>query len=490
MTRIANGRGVGTQPITRREFLARTAVLSAVTAVPWIIPVSARGADGKVAPSERITVGLIGHGRMGRGHLRRLAGDRDVQVLAMCDVDRLRCEDGKRRVEQTYAARRSGPGAPGYRGCAAYNHYRELLARADIDAVVIVTPDHWHALQAIDAAEAGKDVYCEKPISITIQQGRRLVEAVRRYGRIFQTGTQYRSIPTIRRVCEFVRAGGLGKVKQVFTLWTSLGGFFGAPRFKPYHHLMDVENSGKSYAPLDIALPVEPVPDGLDWDLWVGPALWHPYNPAYHMNPSPGVVPWSFCEDFGAASVTWHHSHSADVIQYALGEENSGPAEIIHPSSGLYPTLTCKYASGTLLHLVDHWGMVKEVYKAVPATARLAGNFGGVFVGERGWVTSMSTGGPIQGGPEELFEEMKLRTRQVNIGENNHHANWLECIRTRARPSCDEEIGHRSASLGHLTIIVHTLQRSLKWDPAKKEFVGDEDANRLLFRSMRAPWRL
>jgi len=479
MTRIANGRGVSTRQFTRREFLARTAALSGVIAVPWMVPASARGADGNVAPSERITVGLIGHGRMGRGHLRRLAGDRDVQVLAVCDVDRLRCEDGKRRVEETYAARRSGDA---YRGC--------LLARADIDAVVIVTPDHWHALQAIDAAKAGKDVYCEKPISITIQQGRRLAETVRRYGRIFQTGTQYRSIPTIRQVCEFVRAGGLGKVKQVFTLWTSLGGFFGAPRFEPYRHLMDVENLGKSYAPLDITLPAEPVPDGLDWDLWVGPALWHPYNPAYHMNPSPGVVPWAFCEDFGAASVTWHHSHSADVIQYALGMENSGPAEIIHPSSGSYPTLTCKYANGTLLHLVDHWGMVKDVYKAVPVTARLAGNFGGVFVGERGWVTSTSTGGPIQGGPEELFAEMKLRTRQVNIGENNHHANWLECIRTRRRPNCDEEIGHRSASLGHLTIIAHTLQRSLKWDPAKEEFVGDADANRLLLRAMRAPWRI
>jgi hypothetical protein len=253
---------------------------------------------------------------------------------------------------------------------------------------------------------------------------------------------------------------------------------------------MDVENSGKSYAPLDITLPAEPVPDGLDWDLWVGPALWHPYNPAYHKNPSPGVVPWAFCEDFGAASVTWHHSHSADVIQYALGAENSGPVEFIHPGSGEYPTLTCKYANGTLLHLVDHWGMVKDVYKAVPATARLAGNFGGVFVGEKGWVTSMSTGGPIEGGPEDVFEEMKSRTWQVNIRDNDHHANWVECIRTRKQPSCNEEIGHRSASLGHLTIIAHKLQRSLKWDPAKEQFIGDEAANRLLFRAMRSPWRL
>jgi hypothetical protein len=200
-------------------------------------------------------------------------------------------------------------------------------------------------------------------------------------------------------------------------------------------------------------------------------------------------VPWAFCEDFGAASVTWHHSHSADVIQYALGVEKSGPVEIIHPNSGKYPTLTCKYANGTLLHVVDHWRMVKDLYNAVPETAQLAGNFGGVFVGERGWVTSMSTGGPIQGGPEEIFEEMKLRTRQVNIGANDHHANFFDCVRTRRQPSCDAEIGHRSASLGHLTIIAHKLQRSLKWYPAKEKFPTDEASNRLLCRAMRAPWR-
>ncbi|MHC4680869.1 MAG: Gfo/Idh/MocA family protein, partial [Planctomycetota bacterium] len=244
MTRMENSKETDTRRITRRQFLGRTAALSGIVTAPWFIPSSARGADGNVAPSNRITVGLIGHGIMGRGHLRRLAGDRDFQVMAVCDVDSVRCEQGKNRVEETYAARLANGT---YKGCAAYNDYRELLARPDIDAVVIATPDHWHSLQSIDAAKAGKDVYCEKPISITIRQGRRLAEAVRRYGRIFQTGTQYRSIPTVRQVCKFVRAGGLGKVKQVFTLWTSLGGFFGAPRFKPYRHLMDIENSGKSY---------------------------------------------------------------------------------------------------------------------------------------------------------------------------------------------------------------------------------------------------
>ncbi|RPJ36202.1 MAG: gfo/Idh/MocA family oxidoreductase [Planctomycetaceae bacterium] len=458
-----------THGITRRTLLTSAACCSGAVALPWIVPASARGAAGNVPPSERLTVGLIGHGCMGHGHLRRLAGDREIQVLAVCDVDAVRREEGKRHVEQTYAARSES----GYSGCATYNDYRELLAKPDIDAVVIATPDHWHSLQAIDAIKAGKDVYCEKPISLTIQQGRRLVETVQRYGRIFQTGTQYRSIPTIRQVCEFVRAGGLGKVKSVFTLWSSLG-----------------DNFGRSYAPVSPALAAEPVPDGLDWDLWVGPAPWQPYNKAYHRNPVPGVVPWAFHEDFGAGAVTWYHSHAADVIQYALGMENSGPVEIIHPSSGTYPTLTYRYANGTLLHHVDHWGMVKDVYKAVPATARLEGNFGGIFVGERGWVTSLSTGGTIEGGPEELLKEMNLTTREVNIGDNNHHANWFESIRTRRPPNCPEEIGHRGASLGHLAIIAYKLQRSLQWDPATEMFVNDDAANRLCGRAMRSPWRI
>jgi hypothetical protein len=455
--------------MTRREVLRRAAAVSGIAAAPWVVPASARGADAAVAPSQRITVGLIGKGVMGSGHLRRLVTDPAVQLLAVSDVDRVRCEEGKRHAEEAYAADRAGGT---YRGCAAYNDFRELLARPDIDAVVIVTPDHWHALQAIDAAKAGKDVYCEKPVSLKIEEGRRLVEAVRRYARVFQTGTQYRSIPTIRRVCEFVRAGGLGRVKSVFARWGQI----------------NVATVGPSYVPLDPALPAESVPEGLDWDLWVGPAPWRPYNRLYHRNPPPGVVPWSFCECFGAGEVTNHHSHSADVIQYALGAETGGPVEIIHPAAGRFPTLTCKYADGTLLHHVEHWGQVKDLYHAVPDTARLAGNFGGVFVGERGWLTSMTGGGPVEGGPEDLFKELGLASREVNHAGNDHHANWLDCIRTRRPPSSHEQIGHRSASLGHLVIIAHRLRRTLKWDPAREEFVGDEEANRLRARAMRPPW--
>lgn len=472
---------------TRRQFLGTAAAASGLFAAPWIVPSSVLGADGTVPPSERLTAALIGRGLMGRGHLKRLAGDPAVQVLAVSDVDRSRCEEGAQIVNETYsAARASGV----YRGCAACNDYRELLARPDLDAVVIATPDHWHTLQSIHAAQAGKDVYCEKPLSLTIHEGRRLVETMQRYGRVFQTGTQYRSIPTIRRICEFVRGGGLGRVKSVFTIWSNLATWIAGERFRSCGRAINAAQRGSSPIPLEFHLPAEPVPDGLDWDLWVGPATWHPYNRVYHTNPAPGVVPWSFDEDFGAASVTWHHSHAADVIQYALGFEQSGPVEIIHPSSGQFPTLTCKYANGTLLHLVDNWNVVKNAYRAVPSTARLEGLFGGLFIGERGWLTSMTGSGPVQGSPDSLFDELQLRTHESNPGANDHHANWFNCIRTRALPSAHAEIGHRSASLGHLTIIAYKLQRSLKWDPVREEFLGDDEANRLRSRTMREPWRI
>jgi hypothetical protein len=202
------------------------------------------------------------------------------------------------------------------------------------------------------------------------------------------------------------------------------------------------------------------------------------------------VVPWVFCDAFGAGAVTGYHSHAADVIQYAIGMETSGPVEIHHPSGGQFPTLTCRYANGVLLHHVESWDQVKTLYKAVPNDARLSGLFGGLFVGERGWITSMSASGPIEGGPPEILREMRMSTREVNIGANDHHANWFNCVHSRAQPSSHEEIGHRSASLGHLVTTTYRLGRSLRWDPVKEEFIGDDEANRLRSRALREPWQV
>ena len=470
--------------ITRRNFLGRTVVAAAA---PVIIPASARGADGHVAPSERIALGLIGHGMMGRGHLGRLLSAPEVEVLALCEVDRTRLDAGLAAVAGAYADRIAGGT---YGACGAYTDYRELLARDDIDGVVIATPDHWHSPMSIHAAEAGKDVYCEKPISITIDEGRQLVHAVRRHGRVFQNGSQYRTSPSIRRACDFIRKGGLGNVTAAFTLWNTMEHFIGGGRFQACAASVNPAVTGKYHAPQDYALPEEPVPDGLDWDLWLGPALARPYNSLYHTNPMPGVVPWSFCEDFGVGPSTWYHSHAADVLQYALGYEESGPAELLHPGSGEFPTLTCRYANGVLLHLVEGWSQVKDLYHAVPQEAQLDGSFGGVVVGERGWLTTMSGGSGVTGGPEELMAEYRDPRHDVDLGDKDHHGNWFECIKTREKPHSHEEIGHRAASLGHLTIIAYKLGRSLQWDPAREVFPEDAQANRMLRRARRAPWHI
>jgi predicted dehydrogenase len=426
-------------------------------------------------PSNRITVAPIGLGMMGQGHVRRLNRDPSVELVALCDVDRTRLLATKAALAQT--EENAGPDI--------YNDFQEVLGRDDVDAVVIVTPDHWHTPIAVEAAKAGKDIYCEKPVSMTVREGRELEEAVARSNRIFQTGTQYRSIPAIREVCNFVRNGGLGKVKSVFTLWHTMAGYLRHPRFQPYREFLDFEAASRSYIPLDVSLPAEQVPEGLDWNRWVGPAPWHDYNRLFHTNPKPGVVPWSFCREFGVGASTGYHSHSVDVIQYALGMERSGPVEFIHPNDGPYPTLTYRYANGTLLHLIENWQDVKRLYHAVPDTARLAGNFGGVFVGEEGWITSMTTGGPIEGGPGDVMSGIPADRREPDRGGNNHHANWLHCIRTRQRPSTDAELGHRAASLGHLTIIAYQLGRSLTWDPVAEAFPNDPTANRLLSRASR-----
>jgi len=465
--------------------MGRTAVVAGALAAPVIIPASARGADGNVAPSNRLTLAQIGRGRVGQGHLRRLAFDKTVEVLALCDVDKTRLDAGMAEVANAHEEM-SASGT--YRACSAYNDYRELLQRDDIDAVLIATPDHWHTSLSIHAAEAGKDVYCEKPNSISIDEGRQLVDAVHRNGRVFQNGSQYRTNPKIRRACDFIRNGGLGKIKSVFTIWGRVG--VGGGRFEPYAASLNPAVMGRSRVPMDYALPGEPVPEGLDWDLWVGPAPWRPYNPLYHTNPMPGVVPWCFCEDFGVGPSTWYHSHAADVLQYSIGYEESGPIELIHPSSNEFPSLTFRYANGVLLHTVEGWSKVKELYGAVPEDAQLDGSFGGVVVGERGWLTTMSGGHKITGGPEELMAEYNSPAHDVDLGGKDHHDNWFECIKTRGKPNSHEEIGHRAASLGHLTIIAYKLGRSLKWDPVREVFPEDEQANRLLRRARRAPWHI
>jgi predicted dehydrogenase len=279
--------------VSRREALKQAA--AALVAAPYVITATALGKDDAVAPGNRITLGLIGIGAMGQGHLRCFLQYPEAQVLAVCDVDQWRRENARKTVAETYAA--AQPGGT-HRGCQAYRDLRDLLARADIDAVVIATGDNWHGPASVMAAQAGKDIYCEKPISKTIGEARAMVEAARRYGRVFQIGLQQRSTAEFRKACRLVRDGRIGQVKHVYV------GFPGTSE--------------------EVNLPAEPVPDGLDWDLWLGPAPWRPFHRRFHVyGRPPHVVPWHFCRDFGGGNLTSNTVHAFDVVQWGLGMDES-----------------------------------------------------------------------------------------------------------------------------------------------------------------------
>jgi predicted dehydrogenase len=447
--------------LTRRRFLQRTTSIAAVAAFPSIVPTSALGLDNTLAPSNRITLGFIGVGMMGRGHVRGFMHYDDAQILAVCDVDRWRRDDAKKTVEEGYATLRAGGK---YAGCAAYNDLRELLVRDDIDAVVIATGDRWHALATCMAARAGKHVYCEKPMTLTIREARIMVNTVRRYGRIFQTGLQQRSTPEFIKACDLVRRGRIGKVKFVYVAFPGTN--------------------------QNVNLPAEPVPDGLDWDLWLGPAPWRHFNGRFHYyGRPPRVVPWDFCRDFGGGNLTSNAVHAFDVVQWGLGMDDSGPREIVPPETGEYPSLTYKYPDGVLVQVVD-WKLDPQKH-FVPAgwdVRTKLQNFGALFVGEEGWI-HVGRQGYLKSFPESIVSEGADRPDPWHP-VHNHHQNWLDCIRTHQTPACNVEVGGRSTTVSHLGCIAHWTGRTLRWDPMKEEFPGDDEANRLRSRPMREPWRI
>ncbi|MHC4406259.1 MAG: Gfo/Idh/MocA family protein [Planctomycetota bacterium] len=444
----------------RRQFLKRAAAAGGLVAAPWVVPSTALGRGGATAPSERVNLGFIGVGMMGRGHLRICLQYAEARVVAVCDVDQWRRERAKATAEEAYAVNQ--PGGT-YRGCHAYNDLRELLARDDVDAVVIATGDNWHGLATVMAAKAGKDVYCEKPISKTIREAQAMVEASRRYGRVCQIGLQQRSTPEFIKACSLVRQGRIGKVKIVYVCFP-----------------------GTSE---EVNLPPQPVPEGLDWDLWLGPAPWRPFSGRFHIyGQPPRVVPWHFCRDFGGGNLTSNAVHAFDVVQWGLGMDESGPVEVIPPETGEVPSLTYKYPGDVLLQ-VD-WKLDPQkhhVPEGWDANTRIQ-SFGALFVGEEGWI-HVGRQGFLQSFPASIVEAPSERPDDWHP-VNNHHQNWLECIRTRQTPACDVAVGCRSTTVSHLGCIAHWTGRSLRWNPAEEEFVGDDEANRLTFRGMREPWAI
>jgi len=444
---------------TRRQLLERAAAASTLLAAPCFVPSSALGKDEAVPPSDRIGLGFIGVGMMGRGHLRCCLRYPQVQVVAVCDVDRWRRDDAKTNAEQAYAARR--PGGT-YRGPRAYNDLRELLARREVDAVVIATGDNWHAPATVLAAKAGKDIYCEKPASKTIREARAMVEASDRYALVTQIGLQQRSTPVFIKACRLVQQGRIGKVKIVY-----------------------VAHPGTSSY---VNLPSDPVPEGLDWQQWLGPAPWRPFNRRFHIyGEPPHVVPWHFCRDFGGGNLTSNTVHAFDVVQWGLGMDQSGPVEVVPPETGDYPVLTYKYQGGALLQVVP-WKLNETTCLAVPEgwdERTRVQNFGAVFVGEEGWI-HVGRQGFLESYPKEIVTQPADGPDPAGP-VNNHHQNWLQCIKTRRQPACDVAVGCRSTIVSHLGCIAHWTGRALQWDPVKEEFIGDEEANRLRRRAMRRP---
>jgi predicted dehydrogenase len=421
-------------PLSRRDFLKAASLASATLAFPRIM----RGQSGP-SPSSRLNLGLIGNGLICGQHFNALMARDDCRIVAVCDVNLAKARKMRDRAEKQYGA--TAPSGS-YRGVDVYQYHEELLARDDIDAVFVTTPDHWHAAIANAAMIAGKDVYCEKPLTLTVPEGRFLVNTARRHGRILQTGTQQRSNASFRKAAEIVRNGLIGELKYVRT---RLGEF-----------------------PPAVPLPEEPVPAEFDYDRWLGPTPWRPYSEKRVLGDySAG---WRCHLEYGGRKNGDWGAHHFDIIQWALGHDDSGPVEFIPKGFEGTPYQTHRYANGVRVERVD---------QGLKAMIEFTGTKGTVWVSRDDY---------LETDPPDLAAR-PLRAGDVHLyASDNHHSDFFSCIRTRQRPIADVEIGHRSATVGHLNNIAAKLGRPVRWDPANEQIVGDFVAAALLDRSRRAPY--
>lgn len=421
--------------LTRRRFVQTLAAASLAT------PAILHGAER--SPNDRINLGFIGVGTMGRGHVGSFLRYPEAQIVAICDVVAERRDHCQKMVEEHYAkAKDKGT----FKDCKVYNDFRELLERKDIDAVVIATPDHWHAIPCVQAARAGKDIYCEKPLTVAISQGRRIVEAVQKHKVVFQTGSQQRSEfgGRFRLAVELVRNGRIGKVK---TVRIGVGG---------------------PARPCD--LPDQEAPAGTDWDLWLGPAAKRGYNEVLCPKGIHKHFPaWRNYREYGGGGLADMGAHHFDIAQWALGMDAGGPVKIEPPSdpkatSGLKFT----YASGI------------EMFHGGPADCVFEGSEGTIFVSR----------GKIESKPDTIVQQ-PIGEKDFHVyPSSDHRKNWLDCIKSRKDPICTAEIGHRSATICHLGNIGYWLNRPLRWDPIRERFIDDAEANKLVDRELREPRKL
>lgn len=446
-TLLANALALGTGAATARLSAAQSAA-------------STPSSNSRPSANSRINVAIIGTGNMGTGDLKSFLRDERVQVVAVCDVNRespgywdgaVAGREPARVITEWHYARQKRSGL--YKGCAAYEDFREVIARKDIDVVSIDLPDHWHSIPTIMAAKAGKDIYGQKPLSLTIAEGRAMANAVKKHNRIFQTGSQQRSDARFRKACELVRNGAIGKLHTVLC---------GLPGGTP-----DFGRTADRQDP-------EPVPEGFHYDLWLGPAPEAPYAPGRcHVN-------FRWILDYSGGQITDWGGHHPDIAQWAMGTEDTGPVAIRNGQATwakekLWNTATdfhfeAIYASG-----------VKLVY-----SSRVRG--GVTFQGSEGWV--WVNRGAIEASPMRLLDWEPGPSDTKLYRSDNHHRNFIDCVLSRQQPIAPIEAAHRSITIGHLGNIALRLGRDLRWDPAKEEFLNDDTANQMRSRTMRKPWNL
>lgn len=449
---------------SRRDFL-KTAVLGTVgsVALPTIVPSSVLG---KNAPSNKINVGQIGCGRISRAHDMPLTMQYDdVRMVAVCDVDSKRMKKGKAFVEEWYGKNKGNPNLVNVK---MYDHYRDLVNDPEIDAVIVSTPDHWHVQPAIEAALAGKDIYLQKPLSLTIAEGRMLSDIVHRTGRILQVGSQQRSEPQFRIACELVRNGRLGKLHTIKV---------GLPADPPG----DEE-------------PEMPIPPNLNYEMWLGSTPYVYYTEKrVHPQKDFSRPGWLRCEQFGAGMITGWGAHHLDIVNWGMGTEYTGPVEIeaeaVFPKSGLWDVhgpfhVTAKFANGVTLLISDKF----------PIGVRFEGDEGWLFV-QRGNYSVTASDPKVKSNNSKVLATSDPKIMSP-IGPNEihlhvseeHHGDWLNSIKTRNQPAAPVEVGHRACSLCLLSHIAMKLPRKLHWDPQREHFLNDDEANSMLARAQRYPY--
>ena len=430
---------MNTKRLNRRGFLRHaTGMAAGAMAFPYVVPSSALGNAGSVAPSNRVVMGSIGVGSMGTGDMQGFLNKKEVQYIAVCDVDKGHRDNAKAIVDKKN----------GNSDCATYLDFRELIGRGDLDAVALALPDHWHSIPAIAAARAGLDIHAQKPFARTIREGRAMCEAVKRYGIVWQTGSQQRSEENFHHACELVRNGRIGKIEKVEVGLPTGGG-------------SDVKE-------------VQPVPPGVDWNWWLGPAPWVPYRGIMHWD-------WRWMMDYSGGQLTDWAGHHIDIAHWGMDTERTGPVEIEgkgeYPKDGIYDVpitykFTCKYANGMIMTVADD--------KQIPHGTKWYGDKGSVYVRR----------GHIESDPASVLNEV-IGPDEVQLYKSrDHKQNFLDCVKSRKETIAPAEVGHRSISVGLLGEIAMLTEAKLKWDPDKELFDDNDAANRLLSRSMRAPWRL